>query len=417
MAQEKTSELTIYYQDDVYSWQAICRQMSGLSHSQYFQADKVTVPAENRFLTTLFLLWGWNEQWRIFPLSADYSALDEKIFFGDPDPQRKNVALAITTSGSQADPKVALISRTNIISHCESFVRIIPLNSKTIWLNCMPMSHIAGVMIVYRCWFNNAAMLLHDEFNARQVWQDLHRYHVTHISLVPRMLARLLDHCRGASPPKYLSHVIVGGDKLPESLYQRAQSTGWPVYVSYGMTEATSTIAIGRSPEKLKILDGFDVKVSPEGVLKIKASMVISAYADSSVNSSIESEWLATNDQVELDKRYLKIIGRSDHMIISGGKNIAPEYIEELLSSSPGIDDIAIGKYIPSDGGDAWGNTIIALVCGDIKQLKQWLEGHVKPCFQPKIFVAAKTIPRNALGKIDRKKLQLILDKNLPEQA
>ncbi len=428
---KKNSELTLYYQDVRYSWQGLCQQISALSHTPALQKKNTDsifclapVLAKDRFLTTLYLLYGFSEKRTVIPLSNDYSDSERSTMFKQVNACcLKNISLAIATSGSQAKPKIALINQNNIVSHCQSFSTVIPLDNQTVWLNCMPMNHIAGVIIIYRCWFNNATMVLHDEFDAKKIWDDIHRYKVSHISLVPKMLSRLLDYqmeyAQDVLPPKHLKYVIVGGDRLSGSLYRRADSAGWSIYISYGMTETTSTVAIGRTADTLKLLDGFDAHISSQGTLTIKGSMVISAYAGSNrdeiQNACFEKGCFKSNDLVELDERYIKITGRNDHMIISGGKNIAPEYIETLLSSVPGIDDIAIGKYRYPDCKEEWGDTIVALVCGNSKQLKHWLQEHVKPCYQPRIFIEVEKIPRNSLGKINRKKIQLLVDatKNL----
>ncbi|MCU7833765.1 MAG: AMP-binding protein [gamma proteobacterium symbiont of Taylorina sp.] len=340
--------------------------------------------------------------------------------------QPDDIVLAIATSGSQAEPKIALISHKNIIAHCRSFVRSIPVNSRSMWLNCMPMSHIAGVMIVYRCWFYHTAMLLHDSFNVERVWRDLHLHPITHISLVPRMLFLLLEHqlmiqknnIADSTLPKSLSYVIVGGDKISDTLYQRAVLAGWPVYFSYGMTEAASTIAIGRNPERLKLLEGFSAIINAQGTLNIKGDMVISSYANPADNYRFDENGFKTNDRVQIEGDYLQFLGRNDYMIISGGESIAPEYIESLLSEAPGIKGLAIAKYRDDNpdniNADERGDTIVALVHGDIEQLKSWSQLHIKSCYRPRIFIKVEKIPINILYKIDRQAIEEILYKKLP---
>jgi len=244
----------------------------------------------------------------------------------------------------------------------------------------------------------------------------------SHISLVPRMLFKLLEFSQDAKPPESLKYVIVGGDRLSDALYQRAVSAGWPIFISYGMTETSSTIAIGKMQDKLKILDGLSTQLTGDGVLKIKGPMVFSAYADFKMEL-YEKKWFITHDRVNLKDGYLSIIGRNDNMIICGGKNIAPEFIESLFidssallnqTSSYVLADLAIGKYQNSsysnnDSKQSWGDSIVALYCGDVNELERWIKKNIQSAYQPRYLLSVKKIPRNSLGKIDRKAVQTII--------
>jgi O-succinylbenzoic acid--CoA ligase len=426
-------ELTLFYRGQCYSWADLYLKIQeSISHNAISPSDTLITQAQDVFAATLDLLYGFIEKRTVFPVSSEFSTC---FSYELADINNSDIALAIATSGSQARPKIALISYQNIESHCHNFVKIIPIDSSSIWLNCMPLSHIAGVMIVYRCWFNNASMVLHENFNTEKVWQDINHYGISHISLVPRMLFKLLELSEDRKPPESLKYVIIGGDRLSDELYQRAMSAGWPIYISYGMTEASSTIAIGRTPDKLKILDGFKTQLSDNDVLEIKGDMIFSGYSDIKAEQ-YDKQWFTTSDRVKLDNNHLSIIGRNDYMIISGGKNIAPEYLESLLEKSPVSGDFAIGKIANSsysdncaqiqnkDSNQNWGDTIVALFCaeevqlcvgedqfcGGIDELKCWLKENMQSAYQPRVILSVKKIPRNTMGKIDRKAVQIIIN-------
>lgn len=430
---KKNAELTLFYQDKCYSWADLEQRFSCFSVVSSSQV--ISVPAQKRFFTTLALLYGLTEFKIISPFGGDSADaqrqgllphlnavwVDEAdktgeliIINDDLSPnnaavKENTLALAVATSGSQAKPKMAWISRNNIVSHCYNFDKVIPTGQTSLWLNCMPMNHIAGIMILYRSWLNNASMLLHEAFDTQKIWRDLQVYPVTHISLVPRMLWKLLEHSRDAAPPEHLRYVVVGGDKLSTTLYHRALSAGWPVFISYGMTEATSTVAIGQTPDSLELLPGLEARISEAGLLMIKGPMIASAYTDPK-EKIVKDHWYETSDRVTMNHQYLSIVGRNDHMIISGGKNIAPEYIEEKLSIAPFVNDLAVGTVKHPD----WGHSIVALVSGNVYQLKQWVENNIEVSEQPQYYIETAQIPRNQLGKINREKLQeMILDAKL----
>jgi len=334
--------------------------------------------------------------------------------------QSDDIVLSIETSGSQSQAKTALISRHNIIAHCQSFIQSIPMDSHSIWLNCMPLYHIAGIMIVYRCWYPKATMILHNDFNEQKIWGDLYHKQITHISLVPRMLLRLLDYQSNLDNthgqkklPACLKYILVGGDSLSEALYQRAISMEWPIVISYGMTEATSTIAIGLRPNQLKLLPGIMARVDSNGELQLRGEMIISQYAE---QSSLDNGWLKTNDLVKINGNTLSILGRNDHLIIRSGEKIQPQTIELLLSKIPDIDDLAITKHRSEISADERGDSMVLLVSNkykkiDIELIKNWIKENIKTFYQPDCILQIDKIPRTSLGKINRGALQSIVNK------
>lgn len=385
----------LYYQDKYYSWDELKQQTQTIGTNLSY----LIVLAQEHFSTIIHLIYGMTSKKVVLPVSLDLMEMNDT--FSSTLSMTKKTALAIATSGTESKPKIIIISDKNITSHCQHFAKIIPMDSTSVWLNCMPLNHIAGVMIVYRCWFNNASMVLHEGFNVQKVWGDIEKYSVTHISLVPRMLSRLLEHCQYSKPPATLKYIIVGGDKISDTLFQRAVTAGWPIYLSYGMTETTSTIAIGQTSTSLKPLGGFELQVSQNNVLKIKGDMVADSVSDS-------HDWFETNDRVRWNGHFLSVQGRNDDMIISGGKNISPQYLESLLSASDAIDDIAISKV----SNDEWGETIVALFCGDLQRFKDWISTEIPSAYQPKIFIELEFIPRNDMGKINRKGIRELINKN-----
>ncbi len=399
-------QLTLCYENKYYLWQDISAQIIAYCQLNKAQSkDSFIVYSQDVFLTLLSLLAGFTAKKLVFPTCSD--TFYNTISFNQDEQQ---LALAIVTSGTQSEPKITLLSRNNIIAHCQSFNKIIPTKKNSIWLNCLPLNHIAGVMIVYRCWFHQATLLLHNGFNADKVWHDIQFSSVSHISLVPRMLHCLLASAHGNKPPESLQYVLVGGDKLPIDLHQRALSLGWPIYISYGMTEATSSIAIGKTTECLSLLEGLGVQLEPNQVLKIKGDMIFSHYYKKAKRA--DGDWFITQDKVHLKGQCLQVMARNSHMIISGGETIAPEFIESLFSlDSCFVKDIAIGHYSDPDPKDKqyWGDTIVAVFCGELSYLAYWIISNIAKAYRPRLLLSVQNIPRNSMGKVDRRALQTII--------
>ncbi len=428
-------DLRLYYKDKVYN----CSELRYMAAQQFAaEVPVLSVEAENVFSTLLALLQGYTGQQCVFPVPKHITRTQAAGILSQPENANhplipEGTALVVATSGSQAEPKIALISFNNIRTHCRSFSAQVAVSSDSLWLNCLPLSHIAGLMIVYRCALGQACMLLHQGFNAQQVWQDMFEYPVTHISLVPAMLAQLLDiqdrlHIHDL--PDTLGYVIVGGDRLSTSLYQRASAHGWPLLISYGMTEATSTIALGKKLDKLLPLKGFKLRTDNNNNLYIKGNMVFSHYLHKEPSaheeplahktphehsSCFDNGWFKTSDKVIIEQGQLTIIGRNDYMIIFGGENLAPQAIEIMLLKAPMITDIAVGSI----KHDTWGQSIVALIEKSLSHMERenfkiWLKKNIRSACRPRLFIPVSGIPRTELGKINRRRVQSIINSKYP---
>jgi O-succinylbenzoic acid--CoA ligase len=115
---------------------------------------------------------------------------------------RVHAALLVATSGSQAEPKAVMLTPGNLRASAGLVNARLGLAAGDVWLSCLPRTHVGGLMIAYRCALAGACVLLHEGFDAEAVARDLARWHVTHLSLVPPMLHRLL--ALGQGPPASL---------------------------------------------------------------------------------------------------------------------------------------------------------------------------------------------------------------------
>ena len=154
-------------------------------------------------------------------------------------PDRPRLLLA--TSGSSGLPRLVKLSDSNLQASVQAANERLKLSHTSVWLDCLPLVHIGGLSILLRCACAGASVVLHEGFDAPGVMDDLHNHQVSHISLVPAMLAQLLDLAK--PPPPSLQVVLVGGAPLEPSLAAKALAAGWPVWVTYGMTETASMLA------------------------------------------------------------------------------------------------------------------------------------------------------------------------------
>ncbi len=311
--------------------------------------------------------------------------------------------VVLETSGTEGVPKKVGLSVDTLRASARMGRELEDLQAGDYWLNCLPLNHVGGLSIKYRCEAAGATMLLHEGFNPERIYGDLRRYAVTHISLVPVMLSKLLDCFGGEPAPESLKTVLIGGDRLPRALALRAVEMGWPIVASYGMTETASRITMLRlTSESVEQWDGTDVGPALPGV-----SITTGRRGEIRIKSDLllGGEELVTGDLGGLDDSgHLHVYGRLDERIISGGVTVDPVQVEQQLMSAPGVVDVAISSTPDAE----WGERIVAVVegGGDREQLAEWARENISSAMRPREFLFVDQLARNSLGKLDRLQLR-----------
>ena len=319
-----------------------------------------------------------------------------------------DIAVLIATSGSEGAARHVMLSDANLDAAAAAANRHLALQAGDLWLDCLPLHHIGGLSILWRCARAGAGILLHDGFVAATVATALNRHPVSHLSLVPAMLAALL--ATGVRPPASLRHMVVGGAALPMDLYQRATAAGWPLNPSYGMSEtaaqvATYTLADGPWHEGLvgQPLGSNEFALTADHRIRIRGPQVMAGYVE---GGGVDADgWLTTGDLGEIDENgRLTVTGRADDMLISGGCNVHPLEVESCLAACPGIRDSAV-TGLPDE---TWGDLVVALIVGDATAacIEDWCRARLPAAARPRRIVHLAGLPRNATGKLERSALR-----------
>ncbi|MCF7990872.1 MAG: AMP-binding protein [Thiohalocapsa sp.] len=325
-------------------------------------------------------------------------------------------ALIVRTSGSSGRPRAAMLSRSNVLASCGLVNRRLGLAAGDEWLCCLPLYHVGGLAIGYRCALAGAAIRLHAGFDTAALAEDFARRRVTHLSLVPPMLAALLDG--GVAPPPSLRVALIGGQALSPALARRADEAGWPVYVTYGMTETFSQVATvryrgaGASPTNVGApLPGVEVDCAACGEaprpLRIRGPMVMAGYANPRrrPGDGLVDGWLMTSDLgCRESDGSLHILGRADDVLVIGGVNVLPLQVEERLAQAPGIGQAAVSGVAHA----VWGQTLAVCYTGAIRpaDLDGWCRAHLPGPERPRIFIRRPALPQLPSGKVDRSALR-----------
>jgi len=332
------------------------------------------------------------------------------------------VQLIIATSGTTGEPKGVLLSAANLAASVAASEQRLGLREGDRWLACLPLFHIGGLSILLRCLAAGARVLLQEGFDAVRVWRQIAAGAVTHLSLVPAMLEQLLLQSAGVPPPATLRVVLVGGGPLFGALAQRAHTAGWPLCVSYGMSETASQFATdcsaqaGLMPGRVGLpLAGYEVAIGEAGRIRVRGPAVMQGYANTGgvTGQGLEQGWFETGDLGSLDEQgRLTVIGRADDLLVSGGKNIHPAEVEERLLQCPGVRAVGVtGRPDP-----VWGVTLVALFMGDVTagELDQWARQHLPGHLRPREFLPVRQLPLNRMGKLARPALRELLARNDP---
>lgn len=339
------------------------------------------------------------------------------------------VHLIVATSGSGGEPKGAMLTGRNIAASSHACRERLGLHADDRWLLCLPVYHLGGLAVLYRCVQAGACAVLHEGFEAGRVWHDLVERRITHLSLIPAMLAHLLDAAEGAPPPATLRRVLIGGAELSPALAERASRAGWPVCPSYSSAETGSQAAACLPEEHCpagcvgRPLGAFDIQVVDDhghptwdvGRIRISGEAVMAGYANPERRPGLglDGGWFTTGDLGRLDAGgRLWVVGRADDIVVTGGENVHPRQVEEVLRVCPGIGEAAVtGRPDP-----VWGATLVAVYTGAIghADLAAWCRAHLHGAIRPRAFLWVEALPRLGPGKVDRARLRTLAREAIP---
>jgi o-succinylbenzoate---CoA ligase len=256
-------------------------------------------------------------------------------------------ATIVFTSGSTGTPKAALHTFGNHYYNALGSNANIALRPDDRWLHSLPLYHVGGISILFRCLLAGAKIALPRQ--GTPIGESIADFGATHVSLVSTQLLRLLQEDTDLGG---LEAVLMGGGPVSASLVDEAVSRGLPIHTSYGLTEMASQVTTtppGASLEALRtagrVLPNRQVSISEVGEILVRGATLFAGYVeDENLDLPVDTDgWFHTGDLGELDEDgYLRVLGRRDNLFISGGENIQPEKIEEVLCQLDGIDEAVV---------------------------------------------------------------------------
>jgi len=325
------------------------------------------------------------------------------------------------TSGTSGRPRGVMLSHGNHRASAEASRAHLGTSADDRWLCALPLHHVGGLSIVMRSVLDGVPLVLLERFDPAAVRAAVRRHRITLLSLVPTMLQRLIQPAdANATPlPTSLRCVLVGGAALAPALHARALASGMPVMPTYGLTEAASQVATAALGDTTvapgcvgRALPGTQVRIGGadgygRGEVLVAGPTVMAGYfRDPAATAGVLRDgWLHTGDIGRLDAEgRLQIFDRRTDVVITGGENVYPTEVEQVLLEHPAIAEAAV--YGVAD--PEWGRRVqaaLVLRAGielDEVALEQWCRERLAAYKIPRTIVRVAALPRTASGKLRR---------------
>jgi len=306
-------------------------------------------------------------------------------------------AIVLATSGSSGEPKAALHTLGSLSQSAFASNHNIPLAPGDKWLLSLPLFHVSGLGILFRCLWSGATVVVREP--DQPLDEAIIEHEVTHVSLVATQLFRLLQTQNGMEALSRLKAILVGGSAIPASIVGEAYVRKLPVCTTYGLTEMASQVTATKPGEPLRTLQTSGrpllpdtVTISPDGEILVRGATLFQGYVEGTgINLPLTPDgWFATGDLGEFDDTgNLRVLGRRDNMFVSGGENIQPEEVERWLCR---IDGVVEAVVVPVQNAE-FGCRPVAFVRVAQKEQMQpirfqmFLEEHVPGYKVPDIFL------------------------------
>ena len=326
----------------------------------------------------------------------------------------RDIAVIMNTSATTGQFKSVPLRWGQIRAHVQASKEVLGKTEQDNWLMVLPLFHVSGLSILLRSLYNGTAVTILPKYDEAQVLKLIESENINMMSLVPTILTQL--------EPSITHHklrvILLGGEFIPMALIDACEKKSLPIYKTYGMTETFSqsvTFSVLDYPHKRdsvgKPLPGMQVRIdNPDadgvGEIHLTGPMVMTGYID---KEPIDGD-LNTDDIGYVDEDgFVYILNRRKDLIISGGENIYPKELEDLVYTLPSVKECAVVPVpdtkwgqVPAlfvafhDGESMTSDEILSFMTNSLAKYKI-----------PKYVKILPALPRNGTGKIVRNELRL----------
>lgn len=353
-------------------------------------------------------------------LADPVSAKPQLEFDGGAD----SPVLLVYTSGTSGQPKGVLHTQSGLVWNCVISVHAHELTADDHVLSALPMFHVGGLCIqTLPALHAGALVILHSRFDAGAWLADVAGRRPSLSLLVPATLRAVIEHpAFAATELSSLRMLATGSSTIPSSMIAAFHARGVPVGQVYGATETGPVSIYLRRDEamqrvgsagraglhiEIRLMDesGRPVAMGQVGEVWVRGPNLLCGYWKDPANPAFVDGWFHTGDLARCDAAgFYEIVGRSKDMIISGGENVYPAEIENLLADCPLVAEAAV----VGEPDARWGEGVVAVVVRkpgaelDAAQVLQLFDGKLARFKHPKRIVFCDALPKTALGKVQK---------------
>ena len=435
-AQQQSARPALSYAGLTLSYQQLDARLNALQQQLLQHGIRSGQPlfiCSSNTVELVMLLWAcWREQVVCCPINPSFPVLKQQELqqrvhasyrwpspelqfdfsqeqFSDQACQLDDAALSnlIFTSGSSGTPKIVAHRLANHLANARG--SLVPIEQNDAWLLSLPLFHVGGLAILFRCFLAGACVVIPQA--DLSLTEQLLMAPITHLSLVPTQLYRLLQQPEFHFSKTHVKHLLLGGAPLPESLIEQCKAQQLIPWVSYGLSEMASQVCTAQAGQPGlvgKPLNGRQVTISNKEIC-VKGETLFAGYyqADGSLQLPLDDEgWFHTGDAGYWQNDELVITGRIDNQFSSGGENVQPEQIEQQLLQHPAVAQ-AIVVPVPDD---EWGMRCACFIDWQqssisFNELANWLRQFLPAYMLPKQWLNWPELPAGQL-KIQRTEFQ-----------
>ncbi|MGX9216002.1 o-succinylbenzoate--CoA ligase [Mycobacteroides abscessus subsp. abscessus] len=322
------------------------------------------------------------------------------------EPIADDVAVVISTSGTTGKPKGAMLTGQALTA--SGTATATRLGGPGQWLLALPPHHIAGMQVLLRSIQAGSDPVVLDVSTGFSVpdfvravaeMTGSRRY----ISLVATQLVKALGDAEASEALASFDAVLLGGGPLPATVAIRAAQVRVPVVRTYGMSETC-----GGCVYDGVALDGVEVRIGPEGRISLGGATVATGYRNIPEHKAFaEHGWFHTDDFGELDEGRLRVLGRLDEAISTGGLTVVPQVVEAALGAHPLVADCAVFG-VPDDRlGQRVAAAVVPSAAGapTLEDLREHVTAALDGTAAPRELHLLDELPRRGIGKLDRRAL------------
>jgi len=367
---------------------------------------------------------GWSDWTSVAPGSAAKPALA---------PAHEAPVLLCYTSGSTGVAKGVVLTQGALFFNVVNSVHMHDLTSADRVLTTLPMFHVGGLNIqTVPALHAGATVILHAKFDPDAALDAIERERVTLAVLVPAQLTAMMKLARWTTADLSSLRVLTTGSTIvSQAFVQRVHERGVPLIQVYGTTETCPIATYLRIEDArrkagaaglpalycaLRIVDenGNDVPAGADGEILVRGPNVMQGYwnAPAATATALRGGWYHSGDIGHVDvEGYLHVVARKYDLIISGGENIYPAEIENVLLEHPAI----VEACVVGCPDERWGEAVVAAVVLkpgvrlSATDVMAMLDGRIARYKQPRAVRFMDSLPRTALGKVQREQLRAVV--------